>query len=860
MTAYKLPIFELTTKRPTMKHFWVLLSITTLIFTNAFAQKPDKLTASELFHEIQKLNFLGTALYVAAHPDDENTSLISYLDNHEKARTVYLSMTRGDGGQNLIGSELAELLGVLRTQELLAARHMDGGEQRFTRAIDFGFSKHPKETLKIWDKDKVLADVVWAIRNIKPDVIINRFDHRTPGSTHGHHTSSAILSMEAFDLANDSNVYSDQLQWTTPWQPKRIFYNTSWWQYGSQEAFEKVDKSGMVKFDVGTYYPELGLSNNEIAAMARSQHLCQGFGRLTDRGSSNEYIELLKGDMPKENDVFDGINTTWSRVVGGEAVGDILYKVEEDFDFQNPSKHIPELVEAYQLLQKVEDEHWRTLKSKELKNIILVAAGLYLEASSASSSATPGSKATINIETINRSTPSITLKEIDIVGVGAKLTPNKVLGDNQRENFEISFTIPENTSYTSPYWLNEPGTLGTYTVNDQTLIGKPETPSAFIAIFTLAFDGVEIPFEKSVVHRYSKPDKGELYEPFAILPEVTSKIDEKVLIFATSDTKEVQVKIRAGKNDVSGSVVLNHPSGWVVTPKSIPFSIAQKGEEIPVVFNVTPPNTESEGKLEPKVTINNKVFDKELVEISYDHIPKQSVLLPSEAKVVRMDIKKSGEHIAYIMGAGDNVPESLEQIGYQVHIVDPNDIQNGDLDKYDAVVVGIRAYNVVDALKFKQPVLFDYVKNGGTMIVQYNTAGRWANQFENIAPYDVTLSRDRVTDENAEIEILAPNNSLVNYPNTITQKDFDGWVQERGLYFPSEWSSEFTPILSMKDEGETDKQGSLIVAPYGEGHYIYTGLSFFRELPVGVSGAYKLFANMLSVGKDEVKRDSNVKG
>ncbi len=860
MTAYKLPIFETTTKRPTMKHFWVFFLLNSLFFTNAFAQKPDKLTSAELFHEIQKLNFLGTALYVAAHPDDENTSLISYLDNHEKARTVYLSMTRGDGGQNLIGSELAELLGVLRTQELLAARHIDGGEQRFTRANDFGFSKHPKETLKIWDKDKVLADVVWAIRNIQPDVIINRFDHRTPGSTHGHHTSSAVLSMEAFELANNPNAYSEQLEWTTIWQPKRIFYNTSWWQYGSQEAFEKVDKSNMVKFDVGTYYPELGLSNNEIAAMARSQHLCQGFGRLTDRGADNEYIELLKGDMPENHDVFEGINTTWSRVKGGEAVGEILYEIEENFDFQNPSKHIPDLVKAYQQLQKVEDEHWKTLKSEELKNIIQAAAGLYLEASSSSASATPGSKATINIETINRTSPMVTLKEIDIVGVDAHLTPNKILEDNQRENFEISFTVPQNTSYTSPYWLNEPGTLGTYTVKDQTLIGKPETPSAFKAIFTLVIDGVEIPFEKEVVHRYSKPDKGEQYEPFAILPEVTSKIDEKVLIFANADTKEVQVKIRAGKNDVSGTIELDHPAGWIVSPQNIPFSIAQKGEEISVSFNVTPPDTESEGKIEPKIKMGNKIYDKELVEIDYDHIPKQSVLLPSEAKVVRMDIKKSGEHIAYIMGAGDMVPESLEQIGYQVHLVDPNDIQDGDLDKYDAVVVGIRAYNVIDALKFKQPVLFDYVKNGGTMIVQYNTAGRWARQFENIAPYNITLSRDRVTDENAEVEILAPNNSLVNYPNTITKKDFDGWVQERGLYFPSEWSSEFTPVLSMKDEGESNKQGGLIVAPYGEGHYIYTGLSFFRELPVGVSGAYKLFANMLSIGKDEVKRDSNVKG
>ncbi|RIV45971.1 PIG-L family deacetylase [Flagellimonas pelagia] len=843
-----------------MKHFWACFLFLAFLSSNSLAQKPDKPTTSEIYHHLQKLNFLGTALYVAAHPDDENTNLISYLSNHEHAHTVYLSMTRGDGGQNLIGSELRELLGVLRTEELLAARNIDGGEQRFTRANDFGFSKHPNETLKIWDKDKVLSDVVWAIRNIKPDVIINRFDHRTPGSTHGHHTSSAILSMEAFDLANDATAYPEQLKSTSLWQPKRVFFNTSWWFYGSQENFEKADKSNLVKMDVGAYYPDLGLSNNEIAAMARSQHLCQGFGRLTDRGSSDEYVEFLKGDKPTNNDLFAGINTTWSRVKGGEAVGEILYKVQDNFDFRDPSKHLPDLVKAYQLLQKVEDDHWRTLKSEELKNLILECAGLYLEASSESGTTTPGSTAKIRIEAINRSARNITLKEIDIIGASSKLTPNAALSNNEEKNFEISFTVPENTNYTSPYWLNEPGTLGTYTVNDQSLIGKPETPAAFVARFVLNLAGTDIAFDKPVVHRFSKPDKGELYEPFAVLPEATSKIDEKVLIFATDATKDIQVKVRAGKDNVAGTVALDLPTGWTVTPSSIPFNIPQKGQEVTVTFKVTPPHTDSEGKISPIITIGNKKYGKELVEINYDHIPRQSILLPSEAKVVRMDIQKSGEHIAYIMGAGDMVPESLEQIGYQVHIIDPNDIQKGSLDKYDAVVVGIRAYNVVEALKFKQPLLFEYVKNGGTMIVQYNTAGRWASQFENIAPYDLTLSSDRVTDENSEVKIVAPGNPLMNYPNNIQKSDFDGWVQERGLYYPKTWSSEFTPVISMGDEGESPTEGSLLVAPYGEGHYIYTGLSFFRELPAGVSGAYKLFANMLSVGKSEVKKESNVKG
>ncbi len=843
-----------------MRYFWVSVLTVTFVVSSSIAQRPSKPSSTKIHHNLQKLNFLGTALYVAAHPDDENTRLISYLSNHDKARTAYLSITRGDGGQNLIGSELRELLGVLRTQELLAARRVDGGKQWFTRANDFGFSKHPNETLKIWDKEQVLGDMIWAIRNLKPDVIINRFDHRTPGTTHGHHTASAMLSLEAFDLANDPNAYPEQLEQTSTWQPKRAFFNTSWWFYGSRENFEKADKSNMLKLDTGVYYPALGVSNNEIASVASSQHLCQGFGRLTTRGSQDEYVELLKGDLPASDNLFDGINTTWSRVEGGKAVGDILYKVEENFDFTNPSKHIPELVKAYQLLQNVKDAHWRTLKSQELQELIMDCAGLYLEANAASASTTPGGTAKINIEAVNRSPQSILLKSVQLIDSETSLNPNILLENNKKENLSLEFTVSETANTSGPYWLNKPWSLGMYVVENEKMIGKPETPSAFSVQFILDFDGVEIGFDKPVIRRYSKPDTGELYEPFVVLPEATSSIAEKVLIFSDSASKEVLVSVKAGKDNVSGAVSLKHSSGWTVLPKSISFSIAKKGQEQPIIFKVTPPENDSEGKIMPIVKIGDKVYDKELVEIAYYHIPKQSVLLPSEAKVVRMNIEKTGEHIGYIMGAGDKVPESLKQIGYQVHTIDPNDIQAGTLDKYDAVVVGIRAYNVVDALKFKQPLLFDYVEKGGNLIVQYNTAGRWSKPYKDIAPYSLTLSRDRVTDETAKVSIVASDHALVNFPNMIKESDFDGWVQERGLYFPKEWSSEFTPILSMGDEGEAPTEGSLLVAPYGEGHYIYTGLSFFRELPAGVSGAYKLFANMLSIGKSEVKKESNVKG
>ncbi|MFK5972499.1 MAG: PIG-L family deacetylase [Flavobacteriaceae bacterium] len=843
-----------------MHHLQVFCIAFLFLIQTSPAQAPKKQSAADIYHSLQKLNFLGTALYIAAHPDDENTRLISYLSNEVKARTAYLSITRGDGGQNLIGPELKEMLGVLRTQELLGARRIDGGEQFFSRAVDFGYSKHPDETLKIWNKDAVLSDLVWIIRNLKPDVIINRFDHRSPGTTHGHHTSSAMLSFEAFDMVSDLNSYPDQLTLTETWQPKRLFFNTSWWFYGSRENFKKADKSNMLHMDTGVYYPVLGISNNEIATLASSQHLCQGFGRLSARGSENEYVELLKGDLPKdENNIFDGINTRWSRIEGGEPIGAILYAIEEEFDFINPSKHIAQLVKAYKLLQKVPDPHWRALKSKELKEVIIAVSGLYLEASTDVPFSNPGRPLSVNIEAINRSDVDIVLKSVTISATNSTLSQATQLKNNEKQSFELALKIPKNIAFTSPYWLTEKGSLGMYTVKEQQLIGKPETPRVLFADFAVEINGLSLVFKKPLVHRYARPDKGELYQPFEIIPEVTARFTDKVLIFADGNSKKVSVKVMAHKDSVKGEVQLCFSKAWAVDQETQAFEIEKKGDEKTLIFTLTPPNHEDESYISPIIRVDGKEFTHELLTIAYDHIPTQTILRHSEAKVVRLNIQKAGEHIGYIVGAGDEVPKSLEQIGYTVHIVDPSTIDSGTLDGYDAVVVGIRAYNVVPELKFKQRFLLDYVKDGGNLILQYNTAGRWNAQFENIAPYDLKLSRDRVTDEASPVTIIAKNHGLVNFPNTISEKDFEGWVQERGLYFPNEWDAKFTPILSMQDEGETAKKGSLLVAPYGKGNYIYTGLSFFRELPAGVSGAYKLFANMLSIGKNNVDYDNQIK-
>ena len=838
-----------------MRKFYILcIAILTISLSNA--QQPNKPSASEIHESIKKLNFLGSVLYVAAHPDDENTRLISYMANEVKARTAYLSITRGDGGQNLIGPEIREFLGVIRTQELLAARRTDGGEQMFTRANDFGYSKHPDETLAIWDKDNVLSDVVWAIRKFQPDVIINRFNHRTPGSTHGHHTSSAMLSIEAFDLVNDATQYADQLQHVDVWQPKRLFFNTGWWFYGSQENFEKADKSNMLALDTGVFYPSSGLSNPEIAALSRSQHKSQGFGSTGSRGKQLEYIELIKGELPEgTKSVFEGIDTSWNRIEGGNAIGSILENVEANFNFTDPASSLPELVKAYAMIQKLEDSHWKSVKTDEIKKIIAACSGLYLEAASSSVTATNGSDIQLNIEAINRSAANITLENYQISS-SAPVEKLVVLDNNTSYKFNETLAISDQ-GYTTPYWLTKKGTLGMYRVDDRLLIGKPETPRDLKVTFNLIIDTVRIPFTKTIIYKTNDPVKGEVYKPFEIVPEVSGKIAEKVIIFENDQQKEIPVVVKAGRNNLQGSVKLAYPQGWTVYPESHTFAIENKGEEQTVLFTIIPPKNQSEGHITPMVSVGDKIYTDELIEVDYEHIPYQTILMPSESKIVRLDIQKKGENIGYIEGAGDVVPESLQQIGYNVVSIKPEDINPETLSRFDAVVVGIRAYNIVDQLKFKQKHLFDFVEKGGNMIVQYNTSRRL--KVDELAPYSLKLGRDRVTDENAEVRIINPDHELMSFPNKITENDFKGWTQERGLYFPSEWADEFETMISLNDKGETPKEGSLLVAKHGQGHYIYTGLSFFREFPAGVPGAYRLFANMLSIGKDNLNLNEKLK-
>ena len=805
--------------------FILLISIIT------FAQAPQKLSSVEIYEQVQKLNFLGKVLYVAAHPDDENTKLITYFSNHYHAQTAYLSLTRGDGGQNLIGTELREKLGAIRTQELLAARRIDGGEQFFTRANDFGFSKEPNETFAIWNKNEVMEDVIQVIETFRPDIIVNRFSHNTPGTTHGHHTASAMLSLEAYDLVK--------------YQPKRIFFNTSWWFYGSQEAFDAADKSKLLTINSNVYYPLKGKSNNEIAALSRSQHKCQGFGTLGSRGDETEYLELLKGNLPSNTNLFEGIDTSWNRVKGGNEIGKLLNEIEKNFNFGNPSIHIPNLIKAYDLIQKLEDSHWKEIKSKQIIKIIEACSGLFMEALADTETITKDSKFNLQLEVINRSQSNVKLISVNALNIKNE-TQNKPLKNNEKVNFQFKdVEVGNAVDYSNLFWLKEQQTEGMYQVSDKSIRILPDVSTSFPVIFTIEIEGKTIEFVKNICYKFNNPDDGETYIPFKILPEFTSTIESKVLIFNSTQPKEISVKVKAHKANASGKLSVVIPTDWKIEPQEIPFTIEAKNEERKFSFKIYPSKPEITTKLVAQIATSNGTLDKELITIQYPHIPKQTILITSAAKAVKLDIATKGKNIGYIMGAGDEVNKNLENLGFQVTNLNPNEITAENLKSYDAIILGIRAFNVVDELKFKNKILFDYVFNGGNVIVQYNTTNNLITK--EIAPYNLEISRDRVTDENAKVTFLTPNHKVLNQPNKINEKDFTGWVQEQGLYYPNKWSSEFIPILASNDEGETPKKGGLLIAKHGKGNYIYTGLSFFRELPEGVSGAYRLLANMIAL-------------
>ena len=799
-------------------------------------------SSSEIYKKIQKLNTLGSVLYVAAHPDDENTRLISLFSNQYNYNTAYLSMTRGDGGQNLIGTELRESLGLIRTQELLEARKIDGGQQFFTTANDFGYSKHPDETLKIWNKNEILAQIVFRIREFKPDVIINRFDHRTPGSTHGHHTSSAILSEIAFSLAANPKAYPEQLNDVAVWQPTRQFYNTSWWAYGSRERFKEADKSNMITLESNPINNLLGRSNAEIASKSRSQHKSQGFGSSPVLGSQEEYLELINGSIPNKNNPFQGINTNWSRVKGGKAIGLLIEEILADFNFEKPYENIQQLLKIHSKIKALKPGHWRTVKLKEVTNLVQYCLGLRLQFNTSTPTGVANTLPQITLKALNPSPIKVSIEKI----VGAvNLDTKQSLSKNKAWQEIKSILLPK--VQTTPYWLIEKGDIGNYKVSNPDLKGLAETPNPIQAIFELNIDGNLILINVPLTFRSTDRVKGEVVENFQLVPKITTQINERVILFKENTPKKVSLIVTSHTENLKGIVTLSTSKHWKISPTSQDFDIPMAEVSQEFIFEVTPPEGNTTGLFTSLVTQGDQNYNMQLNEISYPHISKQYLLTPNETKAVKIDLKTNVNHIAYLKGAGDKIAENLRNIGIEVTEFNINNLRLERLINFPTLVVGIRAFNIHKDLTFKNQILWDYVKQGGTVVVQYNTSRGFNSDIA--GPYPISFNRDRVTNENSKVTLLNSLHPLLNNPNKITSNDFDGWVQERGLYFSNEWDAKYEPLLSMNDKGETPKKGSLLVADHGKGKFIFTGLSFFRQLPAGVPGAYRLFANIISYGQ-----------
>lgn len=798
-----------------------------LLLSILFSAQSVANPSSEIYDDLLRLQNNTTVMYLAAHPDDENTRIISWLTHEKHVDAVYLSLTRGDGGQNLIGTEKGELLGLLRTQELLEARKIDKGRQWFTRALDFGYSKTATETLKFWDKQEILSDVVWAIRKSRPEIIITRFDPNSNGETHGHHTASALLAMEAFDLAANPKAFPEQLKYVQVWQPKRMFYNTSWWFYGSKENFEKADKGDLFSLNVGNYYPILGISNNEISAEARSKHACQGFGMALERGTDMEYLKFLKGERPNSNDIFEAMNFK----PRDKTVQNQLDKTVSDFQFDNPQLSLKNLVTVYELIKK---ENPNDPKLQQVKNLILKTQGIYLEWTTDEAFGTSNEEIATKLEIANRSGADL---NFSFEGKNQKIAGNESF--KTTEKFKI-----ENVKSSNPYWLQEVPKNNLYVVNNPENIGLPEISTSINKNVTIDFGSTKIDFEVPLQQKTVNPSIGEIYEPFYTVPAFVANFDQDNFIFS-GRAKQIAVNVQSFAANSTAKIFLKGSKDWKISAAQT-VNFKEVGENKNVIFTVEPLSKNANNVIEAVVEVKGKTYDQSLNVVQYPHIDRQIWVKNAQAKIQNLDLKIPAVRIAYLKGSGDEIPSSLRAIGLKVDELDLKNWNSAPLKNYDVLILGIRVFNTQPEMGLINKDIWKFVENGGLVINQYNTNRGLLT--DEIAPFTLKLGGSRISEEDAALKILVPNHAVFQSPNVITPRDFDNWVQERGLYFADSWDKDLIPLLEGNDTGETPKQGILLAGKYGKGTYVYTGLSFFRELPAGVPGAYKLFMNILALG------------
>jgi LmbE family N-acetylglucosaminyl deacetylase len=807
---------------------------------------------------LDKLNVLGSVLMIAAHPDDENTAALAYWARGRKLETAYLSCTRGEGGQNLLGPEQGDLLGVIRTQELLAARRIDGAQQFFTRAIDFGFTKTAQETFEKWGHEQTLGDVVWIIRKYQPDTIVLRFSG-TPRDGHGQHQASAILGREAFTAAADRTRFPEQFQYVQPWQAKRLLWNAA--TFTPEQEKEADAEKARIEFDTGLYDPVLGKSYGEIAGISRSQHRSQAMGSAERKGSSRNFLMTIAGDVAKK-DLFDGIDISWTRVPNGAPIGAILASAAANFVPEHPERTIPALLQARPLIAANNDT-WSRRKLIELDEAIALCSGLFVDAEADRFAAVPGGKLQVTLSAINRSTypESGAVAKLDGPGAGQSVKIDGPFEYNKTVTKAVDLVVPAGTPNSQPYWLAAPHSLTRYEIADQRLAGIPDSLPVMTATFEVSVGGERIVLTRPVHYRYVDRLRGELVRPLAVVPAVAVNLAEPALMFTSAGPRQLHVVLHANTPKAYGELHVEAPAGWKVEPSALPFDLKSGGEEKEESFTISPehfgPESGEPARFHVFATVGAAKIESGVQVIAYEHIPPQTIFLPSSGQLREAPLTVLAKNVGYIPGAGDDVPDALRQMGCNVTMLTDNDLTSGDLSKFDAIVTGVRAYNVSAVLRANQQRLLDYVSNGGTLIVQYNVPDRRGggrggrgveapSQLDHIGPYPLTLSGDRVTVEESPVEFLNMQNPLLRAPNVITSKDFEGWIQERGLYFASEWDPRYQTVIETHDPGEKPLPGGTLYTKYGKGAYIFTAYSWFRQLPAGVPGAYRLFANMLS--------------
>jgi LmbE family N-acetylglucosaminyl deacetylase len=829
-------------------------------------------------YSLAKLNVLGSVLMIGAHPDDENNALLAYCSRGLKLRTGYLSCTRGEGGQNLLGPEQGALLGAIRTQELLAARRDDGGAQYFTRAIDFGFTTSPQETFEKWGRDRTLADMVWVIRQQQPDVIVLSFSG-TASDGHGHHQASAILGKEAYEAAGNPGMFPEQLKYVKPWRARRLMRSRfaplnppaapagrgrGAGAAGPGRGPDPFPNQPVLTLETADFDPVIGRSYREISVISRSEHRSQGQGAAIAYGAAQNLVSFIEGEMPSKT-LFDGVDTSWTRVPGSGRTGELLARAQREFDDLHPEKTVATLLEARPAIASAarNGQQWAEWKLEEIDQAIALCAGLRTEAQADAAAYVPGATAKISLTALNRSGLPITLAGVHLSGWVDAEAPvkNKLLEYNKPDVTTVPVVISDKQPYSQPFWLKEPHEPGSYNIPDQTLIGRADILPEVTARFDFTLNSAPFSITEPLHYRGADPSRGEYVRPVVVEPPVSIDLPSGNFVFPSGAARDFSVQIRALSANQSGEVRLETPPGWKVSPATAPFQLKEAGAAQEVRFHMTPPEGAGAATNSGRFKVITKAGAVELSDsvdvIPYSHIPAQTVLMPAEGKLSATPLKVLARRVGYVMGSSDKVPEALRQMGCQVDLLDDKDLGSGNLSVYDAIVTGVRAYSVRPDLRAAQQRLLDYTKNGGTLVVQYNNSAdarispSVAEALDHLGPYPFTFGRDdaRVTDEDAPVKVLLPNSPLLNVPNKITAADFTGWVQERGLYFSNKWDPRYETPLETHDQGKPELPGGMLYARYGRGAYIFTAYSWFRELPAGVPGAYRIFANLISAGK-----------